>query len=121
MGGNDVAIGGACTGNLVSVGWITMSVVCVVRNDMMKRTLDIDDDLLDRARAISRWEKTELLGLIDMEVRSVLEGRRSRRTKLLPRVTIDGRRCTEDRRNASWQRIREKVRRGHDAGSRRNG
>ena len=82
---------------------------------IMKTTIEIADDLFERAQRVARREKTTFRSLTEQGLRLVLRGRQSKAAKLPPLVTVRGRGLTDDFKNASWDRIRDELYRGHGA------
>ncbi len=78
----------------------------------MKTTMEINDELLKRARAVSRRENTTLRGLVEQGLRQVLRGRRPGSPRK-PRMHVFGGKTgfTEDFQPADWAAIKEEARR----------
>ena len=82
---------------------------------IMKTTIEIADDLLERAQQVARQEKTTLRALTEQGLRMVLKERQARRKKLPPLATFRGGGLTEEFKNASWDKIRDEIYQGHGA------
>ena len=75
----------------------------------MKTTIEIADDLFERAQRVARKEKTTLRSLTEQGLRLVLRQKREKARKLPPLVTVDGGGLTKEFRNASWERMRDEI------------
>ena len=79
----------------------------------MKTTIEIADDLFERAQGLARKEKTTFRALAEQGLRLVLkEKRRSKAKKLPPLVTLRGKGLTNEFKSASWDRIRDEIYKG---------
>lgn len=78
----------------------------------MKTTIEIADDLFERARRLARKEKTTFRSLAEQGLRMVLKEKEGRRQALPPLVTVRGSGLTAEFKNASWDRIRDELYRG---------
>ena len=79
----------------------------------MKTTIEIADDLFERAQNAARKEKTTFRALTEKGLRLVLGERRSRSPKKLPPlVTFRGKGLAPEFRDASWDKIRDEIYRG---------
>lgn len=82
---------------------------------IMKTTIEIADDLFERAQRLARKEKTTFRALTEQGLRLVLKERQSKPRKLPPLVTVRGNGLTDQFKNASWERIRDEIYRGRGA------
>lgn len=80
---------------------------------IMKTTIEIADDLFERAQRLARQEKTTFRSLTEQGLRLVLQARQARPRKLPPLVTVRGQGLTDEFRLAPWDRIRDEIYRGH--------
>lgn len=82
----------------------------------MKTTIDIADDLFERAQRLAREEKTTFRALTETGLRLVLAGKHRRRSqKLLPQVTFGTGGVTEEFNEWNWDRIRGEIYKGRGA------
>jgi hypothetical protein len=82
---------------------------------IMKTTIEIADDLFERAQRVARKEKTTFRSLTEHGLRLVLKEKEGKPGKLPPLVTVRGRGLTDAFKNASWDEIRDELYRGHGA------
>jgi len=82
---------------------------------IMKTTIEIADDLFERAQRVARKEKTTFRSLTEQGLRLVLKEKQSKPAQLPPLVTVRGRGLTDEFKNASWDRIRDELYRGRGA------
>lgn len=82
---------------------------------IVKTTIEIADDLFERAQGFARKEKTTFRALTEQGLRLVLEKKSSKQKKLPPLVTFKGKGLTDEFKNASWEKIRNEIYRGHGA------
>jgi hypothetical protein len=83
---------------------------------IMKTTIEIADDLFERAQGLARKEKTTFRALTEQGLRLVLkEKQQSKTRKLPPLVTVRGGGLTEEFKNATWEQLRDEIYRGHGA------
>ena len=82
----------------------------------MKTTIEIADDLLQRAQHVARKEKTTLRALTEEGLRLVLKQKqaKAKKWKWKP-VVVGGGGLTDEFKNASWDKIRDEIYRGHGA------
>lgn len=78
-------------------------------NDIMKVTVEIADDLFERAQRIAQKEKRTFRSLVEEGLRSVLERKRDHAKKLPPLVTVRGNGLADEFRGNSWERIRDQI------------
>ncbi len=81
---------------------------------IMKTTIEIADDLFERAQQIARKEKTTFRSLTEQGLRLVLKDKQSKRRRLPPLVTVPGK-LTEEFKYAPWEKIRDEIYRGRGA------
>jgi hypothetical protein len=81
----------------------------------MKTTVEIADDLFERAQQVARKEKTTFRSLTEQGLRLVLKERQARPKKLPPLVTVRGTGLTDEFKHASWAEIRDAIYQGHGA------
>jgi hypothetical protein len=82
---------------------------------IMKTTIEIADDLFERAQQLARKEKTTFRSLTEQGLRMVLKEKQGRPKKLPPLVTFRGEGLTDEFKNASWEQIRDEIYKGHGA------
>jgi len=83
---------------------------------IMKTTIEIADDLFERAQRVARKEKTTFRALTEQGLRLVLKEKQQPKTKKLPPlVTVRGGGLTEEFKNATWEQLRDEIYRGHGA------
>jgi len=82
----------------------------------MKTTIEIADDLFERARQVARKEKTTFRSLTERGLRLVLKEQEDKpiRWKWKP-VTFKGDGLTDEFKHASWDKIRDEIYKGHGA------
>ena len=81
----------------------------------MKTTIEIADDLFERAQRVAREEQTTLRALTEQGLRLVLKARLNKPKKLPPLITVRGRGLTDEFRNAPWSKFRDEIYRGRGA------
>jgi hypothetical protein len=82
---------------------------------VMKTTIEIADDLFERAQRLARKEKTTFRSLTEQGLRLVLKEKQGKPMKLPPLVTVGGGGLTDEFKNAPWEKIRDEIYRGHGA------
>jgi hypothetical protein len=82
---------------------------------IMKTTIEIADDLFERAQRTARREKTTFRALTERGLRLVLEEKEARPKKLPPLASFGGEGLTDEFKNAGWDKIRDEIYRGHGA------
>jgi hypothetical protein len=83
---------------------------------IMKTTIEIADDLFERAQRLARKEKTTFRALTEQGLRLVLKEKQQSKPRKLPAlVTFRGQGMTDEFKNASWEKIRDEIYRGHGA------
>ena len=83
-------------------------------NHIMKTTIEIADDLFERAQRVARKEKTTFRSLTEQGLRLVLKEKQSKPKKLPPLVTVPGG-LTNEFKDAPWEKIRDEIYKGHGA------
>ena len=81
----------------------------------MKTTIEIADDLFERAQRLARKEKTTFRALTEEGLRLVLKEKRDKAKKLPPLITVRGTGLSHEFKAVSWERIRDEIYRGHGA------
>jgi hypothetical protein len=81
---------------------------------IMKTTIEIADDLFERAQRVARKEKTTFRSLAEQGLRLVLNEKQAKPKKLPPLVTVPGA-LTERFENAPWEKIRDEIYKGRGA------
>ena len=84
-------------------------------NHIMKTTIEIADDLFERAQGFARKEKTTFRALAEQGLRLVLKENETKAKKLPPLVTVRGEGLTDEFKHASWDKIRDEIYKGHGA------
>jgi hypothetical protein len=79
---------------------------------IMKTTIEIADDLFERAQRLAKREKMTFRALTEEGLRQVLRDKEKRRNKLKPLPTVNGGGLTDEFKNASWQEILDESYRG---------
>jgi hypothetical protein len=82
---------------------------------IMKTTIEIADDLFERAQRVARKEKTTFRALTEQGLRIVLKEKQSKPAKLPPLITVRGRGLTDAFKDAPWEKIRDAFYRGRGA------
>ena len=82
----------------------------------MKTTIDIADDLFERAQRVAQKEKTTFRSLTEEGLRLVLAKKQPAKPKKLPPlVTCGGSGLTDEFKDWNWDRIRDEIYRGRGA------
>jgi hypothetical protein len=81
---------------------------------IMKTTIEIADDLFERVQSLARKEKTTFRSLTEQGLRIVLREKKDKPGKLPPLVTVRGG-LTDEFKDASWDKIRDEIYKGHGA------
>src|SRR5439155_24509854 len=84
-------------------------------NHIMKTTIEIADDLFERAQRVAREEKTTFRSLTEQGLRLLLKEKQGRPKKLPPLVTVRGGGLTDEFKRAPWEKIRDEIYRGRGA------
>jgi len=80
---------------------------------IMKTTIEIADDLFERAQRVARKERTTFRALAEEGLRLVLVGKQQNRSKKLPPlVTFGEGGPTEEFKDWHWDQIRAEIYRG---------
>ena len=79
----------------------------------MKTTIDISDNLLNRARELARKEKTTLKELTEEGLALVLAEHSSNAPRRVKPVVFKGKGLSESFRGRSWADIRDEIYRGY--------
>ncbi len=80
---------------------------------IMKTTIEIADDLFERAQGVARKEKTTFRALAEQGLRLVLkEKQQGKAKKLPPLVTYGGSGLTDEFKDWNWDKIRDEIYRG---------
>ncbi len=79
----------------------------------MKTTIEIADDLFERAQRVAQKEKTTFRSMAEEGLRLVLAKKRQGKAgKLPPLVTYGGSGLTEEFKDWNWDKIRSEIYRG---------
>lgn len=78
----------------------------------MKTTIEIADDLFERAQRLAQKEKTTFRSLTEQGLRMVLKEKEDKPAKLPPLVTVGGHGLTDEFKNAPWEKFRDEIYRG---------
>jgi len=81
----------------------------------MRTTIDISDNLLNRAKELARKEKTTLKELTEEGLSLVLKEHTSRQPRAIEPVVFDGQGLSEEFRGKSWAEIRDEIYKGYGA------
>jgi hypothetical protein len=81
----------------------------IVGGHIMKTTIEIADDLFERAQRLARKEKTTFRSLTEQGLRLVLKERQSKPQELPSLVTVRGSGLTDEFKHASWGKIRDEI------------
>jgi hypothetical protein len=77
---------------------------------IMKTTIEIADDLFERAQQMARKEKTTFRALTERGLRLVLDnGSRASPGQLPPLVTFRGHGRSKAFKHAAWEQIRDEI------------
>ncbi len=83
---------------------------------IMKTTIEIADDLFESVQQVARSEKTTFRSLTEQGLRIVLKEKQAKPTKWRWKpVTFKGDGLTDEFKDASWERIRHEIYKGHGA------
>jgi hypothetical protein len=82
---------------------------------IMKTTIEIADDLFERARRMARQKKTTFRALTEEGLRMVLKDKQAHPKKLPPLATFRGDGLTDEFKDAGWDKIRDEIYRGRGA------
>lgn len=81
----------------------------------MKTTIEIADDLFERAQQVARKEKTTFRSLAEQGLRLVLKDKQKKTKKWKWKPVTCGGGLTKEFENATWDQIRDEIYRGHGA------
>ncbi|HEY3763097.1 MAG TPA: DUF2191 domain-containing protein [Verrucomicrobiae bacterium] len=82
----------------------------------MKTTIEIADDLFERAHRLAQKEKTTFRSLTERGLRLVLKEKQTNAAKWKWKpVTFKGNGLTPEFQNASWEKIRDEIYKGRGA------
>ena len=90
-----------------------MAIHANMGSHIMKTTIEIADDLFERAQGLARKERTTFRALTEHGLRLILKEKEGKPKKLPPLVTCRGKGLTDEFKNASWEKIRDEIYRGH--------
>ncbi|HEV8260148.1 MAG TPA: hypothetical protein VGQ19_05240 [Burkholderiales bacterium] len=80
---------------------------------IMKTTIEIADDLFERAQRLARKEKTTFRALTEQGLRLVLKEKQARPAKWKWKpLVVQGGGLTAEFKNAGWDKIRDEIYRG---------
>lgn len=79
---------------------------------IMKTTVEIADDLLERAQEVARRQNTTLRALTEQGLRLVLRQAHEKARILPPLVTVGGGGLTKEFARAGWNAFRDEIYRG---------
>jgi hypothetical protein len=83
---------------------------------IMKTTIEIADDLFERAQSVARRDKTTFRSLTEQGLRIVLKEKQAKPAKWKWKlVTFKGNGLTDEFKHAAWEKIRDEVYRGRGA------
>ena len=78
----------------------------------MKTTIEIADDLFERAQGLARKEKTTFRALTENGLRLILKEKAAKPKKLPPLVTYGGSGLTDEFKDWNWDKIHDEIYRG---------
>ena len=82
----------------------------------MKTTIEIADDLFERAQRVAQKQKTTFRALTERGLRLILAEKTNRSPKKLPPlVTFRGKGLSPEFKNAGWDKIRDEIYQGRGA------
>lgn len=81
----------------------------------MKTTVDIADNILERARKFSKAESIPLKVLVEEGLQSVLERRAQSHPPEIHPVTFNGNGLSKEFQDAPWSKLRDAAYAGHGA------
>ena len=79
---------------------------------IMKTTIEIADDLFERAQGVARKEKTTFRALTEHGLRLILKEKETKPKKLPPLVTYGGSGLTDEFKDWNWDKIRDEIYQG---------
>lgn len=81
----------------------------------MKTTIEIADDLFERAQRAAQKENITFRSLTEQGLRLRLKEKPRKASKLPPLPVVHGEGLTDEFKNASWEKIRDAIYEGHGA------
>lgn len=81
----------------------------------MKTTIDIADDLFERAQRLARKQGTTLRALTEEGLRLVLDRKHVRPKEIPPLVVFGDGGLADEFKDGNWEKIRDEIYRGHGA------
>lgn len=81
----------------------------------MKTTVEIADDLFERAQRLALKERTTFRSLVERGLRVVLQTEPAKPEKLPPLITVGGKGMTEEFKKGGWEKIRDEIYRNRGA------
>lgn len=81
----------------------------------MKTTIEIADNLLQRAKAVAQREGTTVRALVEAGLRIVLKEQRGRGRFVLRDASFEGQGLSPELEAAGWERIRDSIYEGRGA------
>jgi hypothetical protein len=82
----------------------------------MKTTIEIADDLFERAQRLARKQKTTFRAVTEAGLRLVLDGKQLKHPrKLPPLVTFGGGGPTDEFKDWNWNQLRDEIYQGRGA------
>lgn len=79
----------------------------------LKTTVDISDDLLEKAKALASQKQTTLRAIIETGIRIMLKEVEHSPPYRLPDKSVDGEGLQPEFRNGTWPDIRDAIYRDH--------
>jgi hypothetical protein len=96
-------------------GLIWVAIYANMGSHIMKTTIEIADDLFERAQRVARSENITFRSLTEQGLRLVLQQKQEKARKLPPLVTVRGNGLSEEFKNGAWDQIRDEVYSGRGA------
>jgi len=81
----------------------------IMGSHIMKTTIEIADDLLERAQRVAREKQTTLRALTEQGLRLVLKEQQTRPSRLPPLPTVRGRGLAVEFEKALWAKFRDEI------------
>ncbi len=73
--------------------------------ELMKTTVEVSDELLERAKETAHRDETTLRALVEEGLRTVLEQRKARQRYHWPDVAVDGQGLHPELADESWEQL----------------